>query len=61
MAFKVKGEVLEKLNRNDEAIEIYSQAKDIVEKIYGNNNQMINEIVIAIIEASKRKKTQRNY
>jgi predicted negative regulator of RcsB-dependent stress response len=38
MAFKVKGEVLEKLNRNDEAIEIYSQAKDIVEKIYGNNN-----------------------
>ena len=61
MAYKVKGEVLEKLNRNDEAIEIYNQAKDIVEKIYGNNNQMINEIVIAIIEASKRKKTQRNY
>jgi hypothetical protein len=38
MSYKMKGEVLEMLNRNEEAIELYSQAKDIVEKIYGNTN-----------------------
>jgi hypothetical protein len=61
MSYKVKGKVLEKMNKIEEAIDIYYQAKDIAEKAFGNRNEMINELLIVINVASARKNYTRNH
>lgn len=60
LAFKTRGQILEKFKRFDEAIESYQMAKQVVESNYGHSDKMYIELANAINGAKLRTKYFQN-